>query len=64
MDYNTLSQFITSVGFPIFVAIRLLYKTSKDSEDMQSAIQELKIAITKLTDEMRHHDVASGGTDD
>lgn len=64
MDYNTLSQFITSVGFPIFVAIWMLYKTSKDSENMQSAIQELKLAITKLTDEMRHHDNITGEGND
>lgn len=52
---NEIAQFITNIGFPIFVAVWMLYKTSKDSESMNSAINDLKIAITQLSDELRHH---------
>ena len=47
---------ISQLGFPIFVAIWMLYKTSKDSEEMRSSINELKNAITLLTSEVAHHD--------
>lgn len=52
---NEISQFITNIGFPIFVAVWMLYKTSKDSQSMNSAINELKIAITQLSDELGHN---------
>lgn len=57
---NEIAQFITNVGFPIFVAVWMLYKTSKDSENMNSAINELKIAITQLSDELKHHNGEGG----
>lgn len=46
---NDVAQFISQVGFPIFVAIWMLYKTSKDSSAMNDSINELKNAITQLT---------------
>lgn len=52
---NEIAQFISQIGFPIFVAVWMLYKTSKDSEKMNESINELKNAITLLTNEMRHH---------
>lgn len=52
---NEVAQFISQIGFPIFVAVWMLYKTSKDSEKMNESINELKIAITGLTGELRHH---------
>lgn len=52
---NDVASFISTVGFPIFVAVWMLYKTSKDSEKMNESINELKNAITLLTNEMRHH---------
>lgn len=48
-------NFISQIGFPIFVAVWMLYKTSKDSEEIRSAITDLKIAITTLTSEVAHH---------
>ena len=57
------SQFITNLGFPIFVAVWMLYKSSKDSERMNDTINELKNAITLLTSEFKHHDV-NGGKDE
>lgn len=52
---SEIANFISQVGFPIFVAVWMLYKTSKDSEETRNAINELKIAITTLTSEVTHH---------
>lgn len=49
MDMNAITQVISSLGFPIFVAVWMLYKSSKDSEEMRSTINELRLAITELT---------------
>lgn len=49
MDTQVVQGFISSVGFPIFVAVWMLYKSSKDSEKMSDSLQELKNAITELT---------------
>ena len=51
-----LSTIISQLGFPIFVAVWMLYKTSKDSEEMRKSINDLKNAITLLTSEVAHHD--------
>ena len=50
------ANIISQLGFPIFVAIWMLYKTSKDSEEMRGSINDLKNAITLLTSEVAHHD--------
>lgn len=52
---NDISQFIANLGFPIFVAVWMLYKSSKDNERMTETINELKNAITLLTAEFKHH---------
>ena len=52
---SQIANFIGQVGFPIFVAVWMLYKTSKNSEETRDAINELKIAITTLTSEVAHH---------
>lgn len=49
MDVVAIQNFIGSIGFPAFVAIWMLYKTSKDSEKMSDAVNELKNAITELS---------------
>ena len=48
------ANIISQLGFPIFVAVWMLYKTSKDSEEMRESINELKNAITLLTSEVSH----------
>jgi hypothetical protein len=58
------SQFITNLGFPIFVAVWMLYKSSKDSERMNDTINDLKNAIILLTSEIKHHDVNGGSKDE
>lgn len=49
MDMSAISQIISSLGFPIFVAVFMLYKSSKDSEEMRATINDLRVAITELT---------------
>ena len=58
---NEISQFISTLGFPVFVAVWMLYKSSKDNERMNETINELKNAINLLTAEFKHHDVTGGG---
>lgn len=48
MDMSTMQGLISSVGFPIFVAVWMLYKSSKDSEALKDTVNELKNAITEL----------------
>lgn len=57
---NEIAQFISQIGFPIFVAVWMLYKSSKDSEAMKDSINELRTAITALTAEFKHHNVNEG----
>lgn len=49
MDAGAIQQLISTVGFPIFVAVWMLYKSSKDSEALKDTVSELKNAITELT---------------
>lgn len=43
-----LQTVIGSLGFPIFVAVWMLYRSSKDSQDLRGAIQELTKMVTLL----------------
>lgn len=52
MDAQAITSMIGNLGFPVFVACWMLYKSSKDSEDMRSAITDLKEAITVLTEKI------------
>lgn len=49
MDLQPVQQLISTVGFPIFVAVWMLYKSSKDSEALKDTVSDLKNAITELT---------------
>ena len=49
MDMSGIQTIISTVGFPIFVAVWMLYKSSKDSEKMSETINELRNAITELS---------------
>lgn len=53
-------KFINTVGFPIFVAVWMLYKTSKDNEKMEDTINELKNAINLLASELQHRHTKEG----
>lgn len=49
-----ITNIISSVGFPIFVACWMLYKTSEDSAQMKESINALKECISLLTNEIHH----------
>lgn len=55
MNMNDITTIIANLGFPIFVAIWMLYKSSKDNERMTETINDLKNAITILTSEIKHN---------
>ena len=55
MNMNDITTIIANLGFPIFVAVWMLYKSSKDNERMTEMINDLKNAITILTSEIKHH---------
>lgn len=57
---SEIEQFISTLGFPIFVAVWMLYKSSRDNEKMMETINELRNAITLLTAEFKHHNVNGG----
>lgn len=46
---NEIANVISQVGFPIFVAVWMLYKSSNDSKAMNDTINDLRVAITELT---------------
>lgn len=46
---NDVANFISTIGFPVFVAVWMLYKGSKDSEALKDSVNELKNAITEMT---------------
>jgi hypothetical protein len=54
MEITEITQFISNLGFPIFVCVWLLFRSDKKEEQTQTMLGELKIAIEKLA-------VAQGG---
>lgn len=56
MDTDTAANLISTVGFPIFVSLYMLFKGSKDSDtlaknqsEMTNAINILKVSVETLT---------------
>lgn len=47
---DAITGVIGQVGFPIFVAVWMLIKSSKDNEKITTAINELKTAIMILSE--------------
>lgn len=48
MEINEIMNLISSVGFPIFVAVWLLWKSDKTDKRTQEVMMELKRSIDKL----------------
>lgn len=48
MDFENITNLISSIGFPIFVAVWMLYKSSNDSKELTAAINQLENAILDL----------------
>ena len=55
MDMQMVNNIISSVGFPIFVAVWMLYKTSQDSKETRDTLNDLKVVIQSLTDKLDNH---------
>lgn len=49
MDINTFMSLVGSVGFPIVLCFYLIRFMETEQKEMRETINELKIAITKLT---------------
>jgi hypothetical protein len=52
VDVNSITQVISQVGFPIFVAVWLLWKGDQQNKQIVDALNELKIAVTILAEKM------------
>lgn len=45
---NLITQFISTIGFPIFVAVWLLFRDAQEKEKMTAALDKLSDAILVL----------------
>lgn len=59
MDLNTITQFISSVGFPIAMCVYIMYTMQKQTESHKTEIDELRktienntVAIVKLIEKL------------
>jgi GTP-binding protein EngB required for normal cell division len=52
MDVQAWVQIIGQLGFPIFVAVFMLVKQSKDTEQMTGVLKELQVTIQSLVNKM------------
>lgn len=52
MDFNSMTQVISQVGFPIFVAVWLLWKGEQQSRQIVDALNELKLAVSLLAEKV------------
>lgn len=55
MDANTFSQvtqIISQIGFPIFVAVWLLWKGDQQNRQIVEALNELKTAVMLLSEKI------------
>ena len=58
MDITQISNLVSQLGFPIFVAGYMLIKQSKDTENMAAILTKLETAIESLSTKM---DSKNGG---
>lgn len=49
MELTDVQGLISTVGFPIFVAVYMLFKGSKDSAELKAAVAELTTAIKVMS---------------
>ena len=52
MDISQMVQLISNIGFPIFVAVWLLWRSDQKEEQTQVILAELKAAIDKLCEKV------------
>ena len=48
MDYGNITQFISSVGFPIACCLAMFYYVNSTMKDLQKTIENNTLAISKL----------------
>lgn len=48
VNMDGVTQFISSLGFPIFIAVWLLYRSHKDNQMIADAIDKLENAIIEI----------------
>lgn len=53
VSMDTMTSVISSLGFPIFVAVWLLWKSHKDTQVIQDSINKLENAIVELNTYIR-----------
>lgn len=53
MNVSDVSSMIANLGFPIFVAVWLLWKSHKDTQIIQDSIDKLENAIIELNTYIR-----------
>jgi hypothetical protein len=56
MSMQDISNLISQLGFPIFVAGYMLVKQSKDTENMSSLLKQLQTAIESLSSKIDRSD--------
>lgn len=52
MDVQVVSQLVGQLGFPIFVAVFMLVKQSKDTENMTAILTKLQATIESLSEKI------------
>lgn len=52
MDINGIAQLISQMGFPIFVAVWLLWKGDQQNKQIVEALNDLKTAVMLLTEKI------------
>lgn len=50
MDVTAITQAISQMGFPIFVAVWMLFKGEQQNKNVVIALNEVKTAVTVLTE--------------
>lgn len=50
MDLQAITSFISGVGFPIVMAVVLIWYIKEEQDKMRETLNELKTAITRLID--------------
>lgn len=52
MDFQAMSQFVGQLGFPIFVAIWLLWKGDQQNKTMVEALNKIGTTLTVLSEKI------------
>lgn len=48
MNWDSITSFVNQVGFPMFVAVYMLLKSSAETRELTRAVQSLEKAISNL----------------